>query len=86
MGWVAWRLDAFTWLWIAWLAWFVLLESAAVATGYRGTLTAHLRPLLLEHPLAWWLGVGAWCWAGVHLFAPSLERWLLGAVVVPPGG
>lgn len=78
--WHAWRLDGYTWSWIVWIAAFVVLETAAIRAGYWGTLTAHLRPLFVWQPWFWWMGVGLWTAAGVHIFAPALERWIIDTV------
>lgn len=78
--WSAWRLDGFTWAWIVWIVAFIVIETAAVRAGYRGTLTAHLRPLFLWQPWFWWAGLGLFVAIGVHIFTPSLERWILDAV------
>lgn len=78
--WRAWQLDGFTWAWLGWIAAFVIIETGAVRAGYRGTLTAHLRPLFLSVPWTWWAGIGLWLALGVHVFAPALERWLIAAV------
>ena len=75
--WSVWQLDRFTVGWIVWLLFFIVWESWALANGYRGTLTAHLRPVFLSWPLSWWLAFGAWLWIGVHLLAPAAERALL---------
>lgn len=79
--WRAWSWDPPTvavWMWVAW---FAAWETAAILRDdYWGTWTAHLRPVFLEHPLTWWLGVGAYTWFGLHIFAPAAEQWLKNAV------
>lgn len=80
MTWRAWVWDWETATWVAWLAVFVVLESYTLWRGQGQELTAHVRPLFLEHPLTWWLAFGAWVWLGLHFLAPRLEytvlRWL----------
>jgi len=77
VDWSVWQLDRFTVGWIVWLLFFIVWESWALSQGYRGTLTAHLRPVFLAWPLSWWLAFGAWLWIGVHMLAPAIERGLL---------
>lgn len=79
-SWATWRLDLFTWGWVAWIAFFAIWESAAIIRGDGEALTHHLRPLFLSHPLTWWLALGAWLWLGVHMLAPAWERALLDMV------
>lgn len=68
VSWRAWQLDAATWAWLVWIVWFVVLETYALATDARhDALTAHLRPLFIEHPLLWFVGIGVWAWLGWHL-------------------
>ena len=66
MTWNAWALDTFTIGWIIWLAFFVIWESAGIVVGVENTLTYHLRPLFVAHPLTWFLTVGLWAWLGFH--------------------
>lgn len=67
VSWKAWQLDAVTWGWIVWLAWFAVLEThALIVDAKHDALTAHLRPLFIEHPLTWFLAVGLWAWLGWH--------------------
>lgn len=75
--WTAWDLDWLTILWVLWIAQFVVLEFVALRWHPGQELTAHLRPLFLEHPLTWWLTFGAWVWLGLHFLAPKLEQALL---------
>ena len=77
VDWTVWQLDRFTVGWAAWLLFFAVWESWALATGYSGTLTAHLRPVFLAWPVTWWIAFGVWLWIGVHLLAPGVERALL---------
>lgn len=72
-----WELDAITWGWIAWFAWFLALETYALYARTGQELTEHLRPLFLTHSLVWFTAVGLWLWIGVHLLAPRLETWIL---------
>ena len=76
-AWDAWRLMPLTWAWIAWIVAFIVLETYALMEGRGQELTAHLRPVFLEHPLTWWLAAGAWVWLGLHFLAPAWERTLL---------
>lgn len=76
-AWRAWALDWQTWAWTAWLVAFVVLESWTLVQGRGQELTAHLRPVFLEHPLTWWLAAGAWVWLGLHFLAPRWEYRLL---------
>jgi hypothetical protein len=75
--WSAWKLDPLTWGWICWICWFIAWETLALWRYPGQELTAHLRPLFGEHPLAWWIGVGAWMWLGIHFLAPQLEARML---------
>lgn len=77
MSWAAWRLDALTWSWIAWMLAFVALETIALVWHPGQELTAHLRPLFGEHPLTWWLALGAWLWLGIHFLAWRWEQQIL---------
>lgn len=76
-SWSAWHLDPPTWAWIVWIAWFFLVETWALITpAPLDTLTAHLRPLFVSHPLTWYLALGLWLWIGQHflvegVFAPA---------------
>lgn len=80
-AWDAWSLDLPTRLWVVWAVGFVVLEGWAVATSQpEHTLTWHLRPVFLNHPLTWFLLAGSLAWLNVHLLAPTLERWLIDAV------
>lgn len=73
-GWGTWNWDAATAAWTIWLLWFVVWESWAILSGQlHHTLTWHLRPPLLSHPLLWFLALGAWLWLGVHFLAPRIE-------------
>ena len=76
-AWSAWRLDHLTVGWIVWIVFFVVWETYALVRHPGEELTAHLRPLFLEHPLTWFLALGLWLWLGVHFLAPVLERWLV---------
>lgn len=75
-AWRAWDLDWLTWSWIGWLVAFVVLETVALVQGKGEELTAHVRPVFLEQPLTWWLGLGAWLWLGFHFLWPAAERGL----------
>lgn len=85
MAWEAWRLDHLTWGWIAWIAFFVAWETYALIWHRGEELTAHLRPLWLEHPLTWCLALGLWLWIGLHFLAPSWEVGLVEMVTRPRG-
>lgn len=75
--WSVWRPDWVTLGWIVWLVFFFVWETITILRGQQEALTHHLRPLFLEHPLTWWLGLGVWLWLGVHFLAPALEVALL---------
>lgn len=81
MGWDAWEPDWLTWSWVAWIAAFAVLETVALLWFRGNSLTSHLRPVLNEHPLAWFLALGGWLWHGVHFLAPRIEasflEWLV---------
>lgn len=79
-SWDAWRLDLFTWLWVAWFGFFVVVETLALMSGNQQELTAHLRPLFINHSLLWFVALGIWGWLGVHLLAPAVESWLISLV------
>lgn len=76
-AWRAWQLDHLTWGWIVWIVFFFAWETYTLVRHPGQELTAHLRPLFLEHPLTWWLTLGLWLWLGVHMLAPAWERGLL---------
>lgn len=78
--WDAWDWDAWTWAWVAWIAAFIALETVTLLQGRGQELTAHLRPVFLEHPLTWWIGFGFWLWLGLHFLAPAAEARLLDLV------
>ncbi len=78
MSWKAWQLDPPTLAVWVWIVWFAVWETVALArSDYYATFTAHLRPLFVELPLTWWIGIGLYGWLGVHIFVPALERWIL---------
>lgn len=72
-GWGVWGPDPWTWVWSLWILYFFVAESVAVVAGYYpGTLTAHLRPVLAAHPLAWFLTLGIWLWIGFHFLVEGV--------------
>lgn len=72
-SWLAWRLDPITWAWIFWIAWFLVFETWAILTpAPLDTLTAHLRPVFANHPLAWFLTFGLWLWVGFHFLVEGV--------------
>lgn len=75
--WSAWGWDGFTAAWVVWLVAFFVIEIAALWMRPGQELTAHLRPLFLTHPLAWFVTFGLWLWLGFHFLAPSLEKRIL---------
>lgn len=79
-AWSAWQIDHLTVGWIGWLVFFAVWETYALTVHPGEELTAHLRPLFLEHPTTWFLAFGLWLWIGVHFLAPALERSLLEAI------
>ena len=58
------------------MLWFAVLETASLLWWRGEELTAHLRPLFLEHPLTWFVALGLWLWLGAHFLFPSLEVWI----------
>jgi hypothetical protein len=78
--WSAWHFDHLTWGWIVWIAFFAVWETYSLVLHPGQELTAHLRPLFLEHPLTWWLALGTWLWLGFHFLAPAAETGLLDLV------
>ena len=66
MSWSAWRLDTFTWGWIAWLLFFLVWETLGIINSSEHTLTEHLRPLFISQSLTWFLASGLWLWLGYH--------------------
>lgn len=74
--WRAWGWDWTTAAWLAWIAVFVVLESYTLVQGRGEELTAHLRPVFLEHPLTWFVTAGVWLWLGVHFLWPAGEKLL----------
>jgi len=75
--WGAWDLDWLTILWVFWWAQFVVYEWVSLRWYPGQELTAHVRPMFLEHPLTYFLAVGGWVWFGLHFLAPRLERAVL---------
>lgn len=72
-GWQAWHWDTPTLLWTLWLAWFLVQETVALYTPLPvDTLTAHLRPALVGHPLTWFLALGLWLWLGWHFLVEGV--------------
>lgn len=74
MSWEPWKLDLTTWLWIAWLVYFAVLESVTLMQGRDQELTTHLRPVFQSMDLAYLLAVGLWLWLGKHFLIDGL--WL----------
>lgn len=74
--WDSWHLDSLTWGWILWATFFVVWETYALIWYPGQELTAHLRPLFVEHPLTWFLAAGLWAWGGWHLLLEPFNRWL----------
>lgn len=71
--WTAWRLDPHTVAWSIWIVWFAVWETWAIVTPQPAdTLTAHLRPIFAEHPLAWFLTLGLWLWVGFHFLVEGV--------------
>jgi len=66
MTWQAWRLDTFTWGWIAFLSFFIIWETLAIMDDLEHTLTHHLRPLFISQPITWFVALGLWVWMGYH--------------------
>ena len=77
VDWSVWQLDVWTKGWIAWILFFIVWETLTLRAGTGQELTQHLRPIFLSVPVVWWIAVGLWLWAGVHLLAPALESALL---------
>lgn len=78
MSWESWRLDIWTWLWIGWMVYFVVLEATTLALGNRNELTAHLRPVFQSMDLAYAMAVAAYLWLGKHFLLDGLwvrEGW-----------
>ena len=73
--WRAWTLDGFTWTWIVWIAVFIVVETWAILAGSQHTLTFHLRPIMVAHPLAWFLAAGMWLWLGYHFLVEPFWAW-----------
>jgi hypothetical protein len=80
VSWDVWKLDVWTVGWLAWLTFFVIWETLSLRAGTGQELTAHVRPVFLSVPVAWWLFLGLWLWLGVHFLAPAWERALLHGV------
>ncbi len=74
--WASWDLDWQTGGWIVFLLYFPVWEAI---TGFsvQEQLTHHLRPLFLSIPVLWFVGFGLWLWLGIHMFAPTVEEWLM---------
>ncbi len=71
--WSAWDWDAATAAWLGWLAWFIAFESWALWSPTPGdTLTAHLRPFIVQQSLTWCLAFGLWLWIGFHFLVEGV--------------
>jgi hypothetical protein len=75
--WAAWAIDHQTVGWIVWLLFFVVWEAYTLIVHPGQELTAHVRPLFLEHPTTWFIALGLWLWTGAHFLAPNLEKWII---------
>ncbi len=76
-SWEAWKLDAITWTWIAWML-FGLLFEIFVLVFFRGQeLTAHLRPVFQTSDLAYFTALGFWLGIGYHFLVSGLwiKQW-----------
>lgn len=71
--WNAWRIDAWTVAWLAWIAAFLVLETWTLVNRSHNELTAHLRPLIQSAPPVWFVGLGLWCWILVHFFVQGMN-------------
>lgn len=76
--WDAWKLDAPTYAFLFWWAWFFAWETVAlVNNSYPDTWTAHFRPVFVEVSFTWVLGQAVLFWLWVHFFYPSVERMVI---------
>lgn len=71
--WDAWKLDGWTWAWIAWIVAFFVLETWTLAARSHNELTAHLRPVFQYAPPVWFVGIGVWLWLGVHFLVQGVD-------------
>lgn len=80
VDWSVWKLDLFTWLWLAWIVQFAVIEAVTLRWFPGHELTAHLRPVFLAFPVTYWMFFGLYIWLGLHFFAPAWETALLDMV------
>ena len=73
MNWAAWKLDAWTVAWLAWILAFFVLETVTLVNRSHNELTAHLRPLIQSAPPVWFVALGLWCWVLVHFFVQGMD-------------
>ncbi len=74
--WRAWNLDGPTVQWTIILLWAIALESWAVVTNQPvHTLTHHLRPAMVAHPLLWFLTAGFAGWLVFHFLIQPFRGW-----------
>lgn len=74
-NWWAWNWDWMTASWVIWMIVFFVLETIALK-GNGQTLTQHLRPLFINHPLTWFLLFGIWLWLGYHFLLEPWYKWM----------
>lgn len=75
--WDSWKLDAFTWGWIIWIAYFAIWETYTLVWHRGEELTAHLRPVFQTYDIVYFLVVGLYLWIGFHFLVDGLwlHRW-----------
>lgn len=71
--WYAWRWDAWTFAWSAWIVTFFVLETWTLAVRSHNELTAHLRPVIQSAPPVWFIGLGLWLWLGQHFLVAGMD-------------
>lgn len=68
--------DLFTWLWVAWVLAFLVVEAAALLKGH-GTLSGHVWFVMDHYLIARTIVVALLFWLSWHWFAETVvaQRW-----------
>jgi hypothetical protein len=64
-----------TWLWIGWIAFFILVEGHAIMhQRERETFSWQVWWVLRRTPVLWWIGAGFMVWLTVHFLLGGFTR------------
>jgi len=64
------------WLWVAWLAIFLVIEVPAIVNDTPGDTLSETVWAVVRVPVVWWVLAGFLVWLVVHLLGPQVRRWL----------